>query len=153
MEVFNLFDGELEDRQHPRKGYFLRNARLGPRLWAAAIGATVYELAAGERVAPYHWELGNEEWLLVLDGEVTLRAPDGERALRPGEVVCFPEGPAGAHEVRNDGDAAVRVAIFSTKREPAAFFYPDSRKVGIVGAGTWTLVRSEPQLDYWEGER
>ena len=84
---------------------------------------------------------------------MTLRAPHGERSLRAGEVVCLPEGPSGAHEVRNDGEAAVRVAMISTRREPAAFFYPDSRKVGVAGAGTWTLVRSEPQLDYWEGER
>ena len=39
----------------------------------------------------------------MLDGTPTLRDPDGERVLRRGDVVCFPTGPEGAHQVRGPG--------------------------------------------------
>ena len=48
-----------------------------------------------ERQSPYHYE-SEEEWLLVVDGTLVLRAPDGEHTLERGDVVCFPAGPAGA---------------------------------------------------------
>ncbi len=65
-------------------------------------GFGVYELEPGEATWPYHFELNEEEWLIVVAGEVTLRTPDGERILRVGDVVCFPAGAAGAHAMRND---------------------------------------------------
>ena len=74
---------------------------LGPKLGAALLGATLYELEPGERTFPYHYEWGCEEWLLVVAGTPTLRTPEGERELAPGDTVCFPEGPAGAHLVSN----------------------------------------------------
>ena len=55
---------------------------------------------------PYHFHHGMEEWLLVVDGTPTLRTPDGERELRRGDVVCFPPGPDGAHQVRGPGHGA-----------------------------------------------
>jgi uncharacterized cupin superfamily protein len=41
----------------------------------------------------YHYEYGREEWVLVLAGMVTLRHPDREDVLRPGDLVCFRKGP------------------------------------------------------------
>ncbi len=103
MKSFNIFDGELDlGREQP--GFSWRRAAVGERLGAAKLGASLYELQPGERSFPYHYEYGNEEWLLVVAGRPTLRAPDGEHELRPGDVVCFPEGPDGAHQVRNDTD-------------------------------------------------
>lgn len=154
MESFNLFDGEL-DEERDRPGFSWRAARLGPKLGAEKIGASLYELQPGERTFPYHYEYGAEEWLLVVAGRPTLRAPDGERELRPGDVVCFPEGPEGAHQVRNDTDEPVRILIASTQESPNAAVYPDSGKVGI-----WTgneadpprLFKLDSAVDYWDGE-
>ena len=98
---------------------------------------------------------GAEEWLLVVAGRPTLRDPEGEHELRPGDVVCFPEGPEGAHQIRNDTDEPIRVLIASTKSLPDAAVYPDSGKIGI-----WTGNDADPPrlfqigkaVDYWEGE-
>ena len=46
----------------------------------------------GEKLWPYHWELGCEEFLVVVSGTPTVRTPEGERELAPGDVVHFPEG-------------------------------------------------------------
>ena len=154
MRSFNLFDGEL-DESRDRPGWSWRAATLGPKLGAEKLGASLYELQPGEKTFPYHYEYGSEEWLLCVAGRPTLRVPDGEHELRPGDIVCFPEGPEGAHQVRNDTDEPIRVLIASTKQLPDAAVYPDSGKVGI-----WTGNEADPprmfrigtELDYWDGE-
>jgi uncharacterized cupin superfamily protein len=67
--------------------------RLGPQLEAEQLGASVYELPPGQSICPYHYEYGNEEWLLVLEGTPVLRHPGGEDTVEPGGVVCFSEAP------------------------------------------------------------
>ncbi len=89
-------------------------ARLGPLLGAKETGICVYELPPGQAVCPYHYECGEEEWLLVLSGNPTLRTPDGEERLAPWDVACFPRGPEGAHGIRNDTEETARVLMFST---------------------------------------
>jgi uncharacterized cupin superfamily protein len=153
MEVFNLLDGEVEPRNHERQSVNWRWAQVGKRLGARLIGMSVYELEPGQLTFPYHYELGAEEWLIVLAGRPTLRGPDGEHELRAGDTVCFPEGPAGAHQVRNDSVEPARVAIFSTKPTTAVAVYPDSKKIGVWDANEQHMVRSEPELDYWDGEQ
>ena len=78
---FNILHGELEDEdeQYRRPGYAKRNVRVGDAIGGDLIGGTIYELEAGERVCPYHYHHGVEEWLYVIAGEPTLRQPDGFR--------------------------------------------------------------------------
>jgi uncharacterized cupin superfamily protein len=154
VDVFNLFAEQEWDGEQDRKDYRHRVARIGERLGAELLGASLYELPAGEATWPYHYEHGAEEWLLVVAGRPTLRTPDGERQLEPGDVAVFPQGPGGAHKVANATEETVRVVILSSKTPIAVIAYPDSHKIGI-----WTqedgyvgLVRDEPKLDYWDGE-
>jgi len=121
-------------------------------LGANAIGATVYDVAPGSRICPYHWHAAEEEWLLVVRGAPTLRTPDGERLLREGDVLVFPTGGRGAHAVANATDEPVRVAMISNQAEVEICVYPDSRKIGASGGGVRLLNRAENNLDYWDGE-
>jgi len=148
--VTNLFDVETKQDDGDPPGYETPYARLGPLIGAAALGASVYVLNEGNSVCPYHWEAGDEEWLLVLEGRPTLRVPEGEEELEPGDVVCFPRGPEGAHKVTNRGQETVRVVIFSTRNEPGIAVYPDSNKVGAWPPGK--LFRIDDAVDYWDGE-
>ena len=97
---------------------------------------SVYDLPPGEAIGPYHFEWTDEEWLIVLEGQVTLRTPGSEHVLDPGEVVCFPAGPDGAHQVRNAKDVPARVAIISTKNEFGIVEYPENEQVGIWAGET-----------------
>jgi uncharacterized cupin superfamily protein len=90
----------------------------------------VYDIAPGRSSCPYHYESA-EEWLLVVDGTVTVRTPDGERALDRGDLVRFPPGPAGAHKIMNRSDAPARALMFSGSSAPALSVYPDSNKIGV----------------------
>ena len=127
---------------------------IGKRLGARLLGGTLYELPPDEKTWPYHYELGCEEWLIALSGRPTLRTPEGERELEPGDVAVFPEGPEGAHQVTNRSDEPCRVLILSSKSPLAVVHYPDSGKIGVwtQGDGYQAMLRNEPRLDYWEGE-
>jgi uncharacterized cupin superfamily protein len=129
-------------------------ARFGGELGSQDSGATLYELAPGEAVCPYHYEYGEEEWALVIEGTPSVRTPDGTERLEPNDLVFFPKGPDGAHQIRNDGDVPARVLMWSTVVLPTASVYPDSGKVGV-----WTgnkeddvLVRRESAVEYFDGE-
>jgi uncharacterized cupin superfamily protein len=90
----------------------------------------IYDIAPGGSSSPYHYEYA-EEWLLVVDGTVTVRTPDGEDTLDRGDLVRFPAGPAGAHKVMNKSDSPARTLLFSSSRLPAVSCYPDSNKIGV----------------------
>ena len=95
MERVNVFSVATELDPGDPPGYHAPRAKLGPMIGARMLGGSIYELQPGQSVCPYHYEYGNEEWLLVLEGSVTLRHPEGagdrESALEPGDLVCFPE--------------------------------------------------------------
>jgi uncharacterized cupin superfamily protein len=90
----------------------------------------VYDLEPGESSCPYHYEY-EEEWLLVIDGTIVMRVPDGEQTAVRGEIVRFPPGPAGAHKIMNRSESPARVLLFSNARVPAVSVYPDSDKIGV----------------------
>ncbi len=119
---------------------------------AEQMGASVYELDPGQSICPYHYEGVEEEWLLVLSGTPTLRDPGGEHALSEGDVVCFVDGPDGAHKVTNRSDQMARVLMVSTipRKGVSICVYPDSDKVGVYPPGK--RLRMSGDLDYWDGE-
>jgi uncharacterized cupin superfamily protein len=154
MDPVNIASPDFGYDDTDPDGYRAGMLRLGPLVGGAKVGASVYELPAGEALCPYHYEYGEEEWLLVLAGTPVLRRPSGEQRLEAWDVVCFPSGPEGAHKISNDSDETVRVLMFSTVTHPCATVYPDSGKIGI-----WTgnkddsmLVRKTDAVTYYEGE-
>ena len=159
MKPVNVFTVTTRTDPDDPPGYRAEGVRLAPLVGAAQIGGSVYVLAPGESVCPYHFEFGAEEWLLVLVGRPTLRRADGdgelEQELEPGDTVCFPPGPAGAHKVTNASGEKVRVLMLSTLPEVEVSYYPDSRKFGVWpgGGAEGFLVRRESEVEYYDGER
>ena len=149
--VFNLLDGDLDSAEE-RPGYRHRRRMVGRLLGAELLGATLYEVLPGEKLWPYHWELGCEEFLVVVAGRPTVRTPEGEHELAPGDVVHFPEGDPGTHQLLNRSDGDFRVLIGSTKSPLAVAGYPDSGKLLVWGRGREQLVVRDDAVDYWDGE-
>ena len=154
MRRIRLPDAKFEyDRDDP-EGFRSGMARFGHELGAADSGATLYELKPGEAVCPYHYEYGEEEWALVIEGTPSARTPEGTEQLEPLDLVFFPKGPEGAHQIRNDAKTPARLLMWSTIALPTATVYPDSDKVGI-----WTgnkaddvMARRSDAVDYFDGE-
>lgn len=160
MATANLDDPDF-DAGEERPGFTYRRARLGRQAGAERLGASLYEVPPGQATFPYHAHTANEELLIVLRGTPTLRSPDGARELAQGEVVSFPTGPRGAHQVINRSDETVRFLVVSEMNAPELSLYPDTGRIGALERAPGTpadpdeffgFFRREDALDYWEGE-
>ena len=153
MEM-NLLDDEgwLERTWPPeRPGYVWRRKRVA----GEHLGAGLIELPPGESTFPYHYELGNDELLVVVSGTPTLRTPDGERDLEPGDCILFPSGPDGAHKLTNRSADPARVLLVSNFALPRAAVQVDSGKMMVrwgPGSTTGGGSSSATTPDYWDGE-
>ena len=151
--VENLLTMTLRKSENVPEGHGVSVTSLTERFGAVATGMSVHELPPGNASWPYHFETVEEEWLIVIEGGLTLRTPEGETVLRAGDVACFPAGAAGAHAVRNHTDAPVRYAMPSTNAPYGdACIYPDSGKMLIHTRGFQHRGRLGEQVEYWEGE-
>jgi uncharacterized cupin superfamily protein len=145
MRRFNLLAPEF-DHSSERDGFRWQAARVGQAIGSEEIGARLFELAEGERSFPYHFHHVTEEWLYVVAGSPGVRTPGGERVLAPGDVLCFPAGAAGAHQVTGPGT----ILLLSSKPELDVVEYPDSGKIGVRPSGQ--NFRNADAVDYWDGE-
>lgn len=143
-----------EPREHP--GFRARRARLGRQVGSVQVGASLWELPPGETAYPYHHHLVEEELVIVMRGRPSLRTPAGWRELAEGEVVCFPVGEQGAHQIANRTEEPVRFLAVSNQA-PEIVVYPDADKIGVSerrpdGSGLHLFFRRDDAIDYWDGE-
>jgi len=122
-------------------------------LGSSVFAMYVYDLVPGQASCPYHYE-SREEWLLVVEGSVVIRRPDGDQSLERGDLVRFAAGPEGAHKIMNRSDSPARTLVFSTAESPSFSVYPDSDKVGIFSddPGANLIFRRETAVPYSYGE-
>jgi uncharacterized cupin superfamily protein len=138
----NLYDNDW-DVERERAGARERFLHVGRRAGGELIGATMFEVGPGYR-GPYHLHHGNEELVLVVDGTPTLRTPEGERELRPGDMELFVRGPAGLHALENRSDASARFVVFSSMVDPDVTEQPETGMVGVFAGGVPTAGRDAP---------
>ncbi|MFL5891416.1 MAG: cupin domain-containing protein [Solirubrobacterales bacterium] len=152
MQRLNIFDTEFQHDADDPEGYSSGYVKFAPAIGGKTMAGTLYELPPGNSNCPYHYE-SDEEWLLVLEGTLTVRHPEGTDELGPGDLVCFPVGPDGAHKLTNRGADVVKMLIVSTANLPAVAVYPDSDKILTVTEDRERImVRRSSNVDYWDGE-
>jgi uncharacterized cupin superfamily protein len=153
MKTFNL-NSDVWDGTRDREGWRVKGALVGQRIGGQLIGATMSEVEPGGKLWPYHTHHLNEEWVIVLRGEPTLRTPEGEQVLKEGDVACFPRGKDGAHQIINRTDSPIRVLMLSSMIPGEITEYLDTGKVLAKDAEDEDIVfaRPGPTVEYWEGE-
>jgi uncharacterized cupin superfamily protein len=154
----NLFNPEFSEHSE-RPGFAYRRAKLAQGAGAERLGASLYELEPGSAPFPLHYHLGNEELLIVISGRPSLRTGDGERELELGEVVAFPVGEQGAHQVVNRSREPARVLIVSEMNAPDVVVRPESGKLsafgrppGSAGEGIHEVFFLRDAAEFWAGE-
>ena len=153
MKRFNLY-GDDWDETRDRDGWRIKEAFVGQHIGSKLLGASMSEVEPGNKHWPYHTHHANEEWVIVLRGEPTLRTPEGERVLKEGDVVCFPRGKDGAHQISNRTDSPVRVLMLSSTIPGEIIEYLDTGKVLAKDAQDEDIMfaRPGPTAEFWEGE-
>jgi uncharacterized cupin superfamily protein len=127
----NIYDPDF-DVEHDDAPYIWKRARLGRAAGSEQLGASLFSLPPGSVTFPLHAHLHNEELLVVIAGTPTLRTvQDPGRVLQPGDVVAFPAGLTGAHELRNDSAEPVSLLIVSTMAAPEINVFPDTGELWV----------------------
>jgi uncharacterized cupin superfamily protein len=152
--VPNINNPEFDDtRDHP--GFRARRAKVGFQGGAVKTGLSYWEVDPGEAAYPYHAHLTEEEIIVVTEGRPSLRTPDGWRELEEGEVVVFPTGEKGAHQIVNKTGETVRFLSFSNSGAPEIVIQLDAGKVGAFerpadGGGMKLWFRQGDAVEYFE---
>ena len=111
-------------------------ARLGQAVGLTQFGVNHVTLAPGNWSSLRHWHEGEDEFVTVLEGELTLVDENGAHVMRAGSCVGFPAGAANAHHLQNRSDRlATFIAVGTRKVGRETVHYPDET------LGTQTVMR------------
>ena len=98
--------------------------RLGPPAGLTDFGVSHVRLEPGGISSQRHWHEGEDEMLIMLEGEAVLVENDSRTVLRSGDIAAWPKGVADGHHLINESDQPCRFFVVG---KPAASdcHYPD----------------------------
>ncbi len=102
-----------------------RKRALGDALGLANYGVNLVELPPGALSSMRHWHSKQDEFVYVLDGELTLITDQGEQVLRAGMAAGFAAGSGDGHHMINRSDAPARYLEVGDRASGDAVVYPD----------------------------
>ncbi|MDE2356921.1 MAG: cupin domain-containing protein [Alphaproteobacteria bacterium] len=103
------FDAPCRDRAR---------ARLGEAGGLTQFGVNALTLPPGAWSSQRHWHSHEDEFVLVLQGEIILVEEAGETVLKAGDAAAFPAGRADGHHLINRSDSEA-VVLEVGGRDPA----------------------------------
>jgi uncharacterized cupin superfamily protein len=118
---------------------------------ARRLGYQFVTLEPNARFCPMHSHALEEEMFLVWEGRPTIRTPRGEFECRRGDVIAFPVGDVGTHQLLNKSDAPCTVFLLGNAEPDEVAHYPESNKI-LLRSRQRLIIRAEPRLDYYDGE-
>jgi len=123
---------------------------LGDAFGLTRIGINQTVLAPGKCSSLRHWHSDEDEFIYVLDGELTLINDDGERVLTAGMVVGFPAGDGNAHQLKNAGTQPATYLEISNRSTSDQVEYPDDDLAlhGQDETGQWQFTHKDGTV--WE---
>lgn len=99
--------------------------RLGDAGGLTQFGVNLLQLPPGAWSSQRHWHSGEDEFVYVVSGEVTLATDEGEQVLQPGDCAAFPKGEANGHHLINKSDTVAVCLEVGTRSEDDFCRYSD----------------------------
>lgn len=106
-----------------------RMVRLSDTAGLSQFGAFVETLHPGARSSLRHWHATQDEFIYMLDGQVTAHEGPAATQLFPGDVACFKAGVAVGHFLQNDSGADCSYLVVGTRTPSDTITYPDHDRV------------------------
>lgn len=98
---------------------------LGEAGGLTQFGANLIELQPGAASSQRHWHSHEDEFVMVVSGELTLVTDEGETLMRAGDCAAFPAGrPNGHHLINRGWGIGLFLVVGSCNKEDRAE-YPD----------------------------
>jgi uncharacterized cupin superfamily protein len=98
---------------------------LGDALGLKHIGINLSQLMPGRESSMRHWHTHEDEFIYVLEGEVTLRTDAGEQRLTAGMCAGFPAGSRDGHQLVNRGTQPALYLEISNRSALDSVYYSD----------------------------
>ena len=98
---------------------------LGDAAGLSQFGVNLMTLPPGAWSSQRHWHEGEDEFIYVLEGEVTLITDAGEQRLTQGMAAGFPAGDRDGHHLVNRGDRPAKILEVGTRLDGDYVEYPD----------------------------
>ncbi len=116
-----------------KKSFQFKNSVVSsPQKTEGNLFVTFYNLKPGKTSFPYHYHSGMEEVFYIIKGHATLKTPGGDKEVSEGDVIVFPVGANGAHQLTNTSDDDVIYLDVDTSCSPEVVFYPDKGDFRIL---------------------
>jgi uncharacterized cupin superfamily protein len=97
---------------------------LGNAAGLDQFGVNLTRLVPGARSALNHWHENEDEFVYILEGEVTLIEGDSETVLRPGDAAGFKAGREVGHHLENRSGADALYLEVGTRAAAERGHYP-----------------------------
>jgi len=110
----------------------------------------IKSLFPGKFSYPYHFHRNAEELFIILEGEATLRSPEGYQTISKGDILFFEEGSSGTHQLYNHSDEPLIYIDLRTRANVDVCEYPDSGKISILPA--MDIFEEKSKVSYYTGE-
>jgi len=110
--------------------------RVGDAAGLTQFGVNRVVLPPHGRTALRHWHEAEDEFVIVISGEVVLREEEGESVLRAGDCAGFGAGGANGHAIENRTDEPAVLFEIGTRSPDETVHYPDvdlrlERRAGV----------------------
>jgi uncharacterized cupin superfamily protein len=149
--IHKLSELELKENKSTIPDFSWKASRhLGILSESKYLNFDIKSLNPGKFSYPYHFHRNAEELFVILEGEATLRSPDGYQTIEKGDMIFFEEGPAGTHQIYNHSDEPFVYLDLCTKANIDVCDYPDSGKINVMYQ--MDIFEADTKVPYYTGE-
>ena len=99
--------------------------RLSPATGLTDFGASLVRLEPGAWSSQRHWHEGEDELMVMIEGEAVLVEDEGRTPLRPGDIVAWPKNVANGHHLINESEHECRFLVVGSRPAGQDCHYPD----------------------------
>lgn len=119
---------------------------LGDAAGLKNFGVNLVKLAPGSCSALRHWHTNQDEFIYVLEGEITLVTNAGEQTLKPGMAAGFPAGEADGHNLINRSNSIATYLEIGDRTPNEQVTYPDVDLLAKHSAKGWIFTHKDGSL-------
>jgi uncharacterized cupin superfamily protein len=119
---------------------------LGDAVGLTQFGVNLVRLEPGAASSQRHWHENEDEFLIMVEGELTLVDESGATAMRPGDCAGFKAGDPNGHHLVNRSDRPGVFLVVGTRAGLDRTHYPDIDMVYVrdESGGRFTRRSGEP---------
>ncbi len=110
-----------------------QRTRLGDEAGLTQFGVNLLRLPPGAWSSQRHWHTGEDEFVYVLSGEVTLVTDSGDEVLRAGDAAGFKANDGDGHCLQNRSSRDAQVLEIGTRAPESISYYSDIDMIAQPG--------------------